>query len=607
MRERVRFFTVLVGCCAVGFFAMSGSAAATDIPTTNTTIPSFSDPRTDMPNRPGETIVRSRYGPFTVAANSEVHNALGMVQPPCTNCYITDIVPNLVYTDGTDANLNTGIMMHHFVLSHPGRTDPVCPGGLQTNIPPPFGPGSVERFFASGNERTHMHLPGPYGYYSTAPSQNGSNGGYLLIYHLVNRAAVSKTVSIQVTYAYKTAGAAGDKTQPLWLDIDGCGDSEYSAPVGYSDTHADWTSTVDGRMIAISGHLHDLDITNANPCIPAHCDALGDGIAISAEVLGGPASDYFGPSPPNNPPPADLTAATLCRSQGYYGSNWAVNTQGNQYNGHLDTMSVCGVFTDKPASAQAEAYPASATFPSNGYRINKNQVIRLHTEYQNNNTQPQNDVMGIMVGWLVPPTTYVRPKGATPILTALVPAYQACGSPNRVHLGGINNSSCNPPNQTSGQATFGTPDANTFVANGSASVRMDVCPVAGCVAGNMKIAASVADVRQKATPANDYSGELQLKPTLRITDRNNGASEGGTVVDTPFGVTVPCTTTPGDATIGSSCSVSTTVNSVVPNAIAATNRAILEVGQIQVYDGGSDGVASTSPNTLFAVQGVFIP
>jgi hypothetical protein len=29
--------------------------------------------------------------------------------------------------------------------------------------------------------------------------------------------------------------------------------------------------------------------------------------------------------------------------------------------------------------------------------------------------------------------------------------------------------------------------------------------------------------------------------------------------------------------------------------------------RVEVYDGGSDGVASTPGNTLFAVQGVFIP
>jgi hypothetical protein len=30
-------------------------------------------------------------------------------------------------------------------------------------------------------------------------------------------------------------------------------------------------------------------------------------------------------------------------------------------------------------------------------------------------------------------------------------------------------------------------------------------------------------------------------------------------------------------------------------------------GQVQVFDGGADGVVSTSPNTLFAKQGVFVP
>jgi hypothetical protein len=30
-------------------------------------------------------------------------------------------------------------------------------------------------------------------------------------------------------------------------------------------------------------------------------------------------------------------------------------------------------------------------------------------------------------------------------------------------------------------------------------------------------------------------------------------------------------------------------------------------GQVQVYDGGSDGVVSTTPNTLFAKQGIFTP
>jgi hypothetical protein len=37
-------------------------------------------------------------------------------------------------------------------------------------------------------------------------------------------------------------------------------------------------------------------------------------------------------------------------------------------------------------------------------------------------------------------------------------------------------------------------------------------------------------------------------------------------------------------------------------------RTVVELTQFQVFDGGSDGqVSTTSDNTLFAVQGLFIP
>ena len=60
--------------------------------------------------------------------------------------------------------------------------------------------------------------------------------------------------------------------------------------------------------------------------------------------------------------------------------------------------------------------------------------------------------------------------------------------------------------------------------------------------------------------------------------------------------------------MGSTCSVMTSANTLVPNAVVAGERAIWEFGQVQVYDGGADGVASTTgDNTLFMDQGVFIP
>jgi hypothetical protein len=51
----------------------------------------------------------------------------------------------------------------------------------------------------------------------------------------------------------------------------------------------------------------------------------------------------------------------------------------------------------------------------------------------------------------------------------------------------------------------------------------------------------------------------------------------------------------------------TTVNAIAPGAVVSGARAIWEVQNVQVFDGGSDGVASTAGNTLFADQAVFTP
>src|SRR6266536_1793445 len=254
---------------AATLLGWTASASADSI----TNISSFTDPRGAMPARPGQ-LVRAIYGPFAVCAkgtssgnctDGQIHNAAdGSAPAPCTSCRITDIVPNLVYhndptnPDGTTANLKNAVMMHHFVLFNSARQDVTCPSG---------GVGSLgERLFAAGNERTELHLPTPFGYDNTRSTWG-------LIYHLVNKSTTnSKSVAIEVTYRWRPVSETQPAT-PVWLDIDNCGDSEYTIPVGYSDSHFDWTSTLEGRMLGISGHLHDIDITNANPCT-IHCPAL---------------------------------------------------------------------------------------------------------------------------------------------------------------------------------------------------------------------------------------------------------------------------------------------------------------------------------------------
>ena len=68
-----------------------------------TTLASFNDPRNAMPTAPGshhqaDPLRASTTQDFTIPANSSIHNALRFDAPtPCTGCWITDIVPSLVY------------------------------------------------------------------------------------------------------------------------------------------------------------------------------------------------------------------------------------------------------------------------------------------------------------------------------------------------------------------------------------------------------------------------------------------------------------------------------------------------------------------------------
>jgi hypothetical protein len=172
--------------------------------------------------------------------------------------------------------------------------------------------------------------------------------------------------------------------------------------------------------------------------------------------------------------------------------------------------------------------------------------------------------------------------------------------PNRQHGPPLAFGSCNPPQQVSTRLTVGTPDANGQAANSLGSVRFGVVP------GDVAVSASITDVRNTAG-LGDYTGELQVNPTVRITDRSNGpgANEPATTADSQFPITVPCGATGGS--VGSTCSVSTSFNAVVPGAVVTGKRAIWALGAVEVLDGGADGVASTGPNALFARQGIFVP
>jgi hypothetical protein len=203
----------------------------------------------------------------------------------------------------------------------------------------------------------------------------------------------------------------------------------------------------------------------------------------------------------------------------------------------------------------------------------------LATEFD---TDSRKDVYAALVA-----APFPRPGGGTPLRTPLMLAYKQCTSPNSQHVTPLSNPSCTPPVLESTTLTTGT----TGKQNGTA--RLDALP------GNTGTPADEADVRvnvsatdvRNASDGNDYPGNLIFRLTLRVSDRGTGTSQAlsGTVADSDVSLPVNCTTTPGDSTIGSACSLVTTMDTLVPNFARETKRTVIATRSIKVLDAGVDG------------------
>jgi hypothetical protein len=189
-----------------------------------------------------------RYGPYSLPAATDptagrsVSQLKLAVARPCLDCFITSFTPDLVYPDGSRATMDNGAMLHHAVFSSQFRSDATCSNswlGL-----------AGERFFATGNERTKIAMPTGYGY------RVRWYDSWNLLVDLMNHSTQDKTVYLQITYTYRPSWESVKRVKPVWLDIDQCGDSEYSIPAGYSDTHWDWKVNVPGKVVSAAGHVH---------------------------------------------------------------------------------------------------------------------------------------------------------------------------------------------------------------------------------------------------------------------------------------------------------------------------------------------------------------
>ena len=113
---------------------------------------------------------------------------------------------------------------------------------------------------------------------------------------------------------------------------------------------------------------------------------------------------------------------------------------------------------------------------------------------------------------------------------------------------------------------------------------------------DVKIASAVTGVRCVgvsggcSAAGTTYDGKLLGLVTLRITDRLNSTAfeEAGTVTDYPFMWGLQCS--------GGGCSSTTSADAVIPGLVKEQKRAIWELGEVQVLDGGSDGDLAAAPS-----------
>jgi hypothetical protein len=127
-------------------YSISDVFAATATPNSNMT----TETAQFFPNYNSKR-VKIRYGPFTVppmSANDGMKDwIVPVAQKPCADCLVTWIQAGLEYPNGTVANADTGLWLHHTVFSNTKRTAIICPRA-----------GLGDSFFASGNERTAVDI-----------------------------------------------------------------------------------------------------------------------------------------------------------------------------------------------------------------------------------------------------------------------------------------------------------------------------------------------------------------------------------------------------------------------------------------------------------------
>jgi predicted acyl esterase len=199
-------------------------------------------------------------------------------------------------------------------------------------------------------------------------------------------------------------------------------------------------------------------------------------------------------------------------------------------------------------------------------------------------------------------STFSVPGSASALNVPLVPSFKQCGTAGRPvsgqHPAPLAVGSCSP-SPTATVARVGTQ------AVGSASL--------GANPGDVAVVVNQSDVRSGTVTGADYDpnpsgADMTAYVRVRLTDYSNGGSgnDPATTTDFDLGVPVTCVATVS-GTVGSDCTVNTTMNAVTPGAFVANKKAVVQAFRVRLNDAGVNGTRGDGDDSLFEQQGFLAP
>ena len=207
----------------------------------------------------GAKRIKYEIGPFDIVPGQNEIGFQIIAEKPKVDGWFTRIRPDLTYLDGRVPGVDV-IHLHHGVWLNLARRDATKP----------FFP---ERFFAAGEEKTHMRLPKGYGYPVKASDP-------LLLNHMIHNLTPVPTrvyMVYEVVFVPKGSRAARGirPVRPVWMDVEngsaypvfnvrkGSGKKgRYTYPNHAPNAYANrpranrWVVDRPGVLVATAGHLH---------------------------------------------------------------------------------------------------------------------------------------------------------------------------------------------------------------------------------------------------------------------------------------------------------------------------------------------------------------